>query len=971
MNRKKGLMGLLYSILLIGALQANSAENTLFDNLHKKGTIELQSKDMEENWTPRLSEQAEAKWDGRMLYLKNANSKSSALWILNKIPLVSDQEYFISGWLKANKGADYALYLENNSSGRWQNAGPIGAVAKGDWQPIIFTFKMKQLEKPSYLALQLRSGGELRLRDLIIGTKQGNKPIVNGDFEEGKLGWLLKDNAQIIENSDSSGNHALELQASDPKVNTKVISFPISVEKLQHYRLSWNVRGINGYGDSTSAHFFRVYPIDKNFRPLAGTDKWIDCMGYTQNKALEFDTLPRSTNINLVLESRAPSRILIDDFVLEKREVKKVAAQIVLDAPFYYRDGVFASNLYSKITGILAIHDKASATIELILRNGAGNTIFKQNLDTSNDNLKFTVPAPPVGENHVLTMIVKDATGKELCRENKTLRTFPKAKNEVTFTADGITLVNGHRIFPIGHWWTTERSSLDVELAFFREAGFNNLFLKRTPGVLEQAAKHDMMVVLHIQTAIHGATPEAKEKSRSKLIADIKNLSEAPNLLAYFGPDEPAWRGLPLASYSEVHDLITKLDPYHPYWINEAPRGQLRELRIYGKAADIYGCDIYPVPEGGTHSELKDKGLTSVGKYTDLFLAAANYRKPIWMILQAFAWAQCGHPDVPAEKSIYPTWKQSRFMVYNSILHGATGIQYHYLGYSPNVSDQFWKDLRQVTLELEYLQPVICADTVRPSTISCSNPDIRFMQKKYQDRNYYLITNESPKPVTALFSGLTERSLNMLFANAPLSVINGQLTLELEGRGVAVLSAATFEKASKIYKPETYVPYSQMPGRSPKLTALKANWIWYPDESRVINSACHLRRSFVLDSAIRDAKLLVIADDILTDLRINGKEVSLGKTDIDAFDIGPMLKQGDNLIEIQAKDGGAAPCACLVLLKATDKDGKQIWISSDATWEASKNGTKWQPVEVICPLGKGPWGYPFKIESFLKKCGVI
>jgi len=971
MNRKKVMMGLLYSILLIGGLQANPAKNTLFDNLHKKKAIELQSKDMEKNWSRQLSEQGEAKWDGRMLYLKKSNKKSSAYWILSKIPLVSNQEYFVSGWLKANKGARYALYVENNSSGRWQDAGPIGAVAKGNWQPIIFTFKMKQLENSSYLALQLRSSGELRLRDLILGTKQGNKPITNGDFEQEKLGWLLKDNAQIIENPDSPGNHVLELQTSDPKINARVISFPISVEKLQHYRLSWKVRGISGYGDSTRAHFFRIYPIGKNSRPLAGTDRWVDCMGYTQNKTLKFETLPRSTNINLIIESRAPSRILIDDLVLEKIEVKKVAAQIVLDAPFYYRDGVFASNLYSKITGILAIHDKASATIELTLRNGAGNTIFKQNLDASSDNLKFAVPAPPVGENHVLTMIVKDAAGKEICRENKTLRTFSKAKNEVTFTADGITLVKGHRIFPIGHWWTTGRSSLDVELAFFREAGFNNLFLKRSQGVLEKAAKHNMMVVLQIQTAIHGTTPEAKEKSRSKLITDIKKLREAPNLLAYFGPDEPLWGGRPLVSYSEVHDLVAKLDPYHPYWINEAPRGQLRELQIYGKAADIYGCDIYPVPEGGSHSALKDKGLTSVGKYTDLFLAAVNYRKPIWMILQAFAWAQCGHPKVPASKSIYPTWKQSRFMAYNSILHGATGIQYHYLGYSPNVSDQFWKDLRQVTLELEYLQPVICADTVRPSTISCSNPDIRFMQKKYQDHNYYLITNESPKTVTALFSNLSERRLNMLFASTPLSVINGQLTLKLEGRGVAVLSAATFAKASKIYKPETYVPYSQMPGRSPKLTALKANWIWYPGESRVSNSACHVRRSFVLNSAIRDAKLLVTVDDILTGVHINGKEVSLGKTGIDAFDIGPMLKQGDNLIEIQGKDGGAAPCACLVLLKITSKDGKKIWIPSDATWEASKNGTKWQPVEVICPLGNAPWGYPLKIESFLKKCDMI
>jgi len=56
-------------------------------------------------------------------------------------------------------------------------------------------------------------------------------------------------------------------------------------------------------------------------------------------------------------------------------------------------------------------------------------------------------------------------------------------------------------------------------------------------------------------------------------------------------------------------------------------------------------------------------------------------------------------------------------------------------------------------------------------------------------------------------------------------------------------------------------------------------------------------------------------------------------------------------LKYKPKTSGAAPCACLVLLKITKKDSKRIWIPSDATWEASKKRTEWQPVEVICPLG--------------------
>ena len=49
-------------------------------------------------------------------------------------------------------------------------------------------------------------------------------------------------------------------------------------------------------------------------------------------------------------------------------------------------------------------------------------------------------------------------------------------------------------------------------------------------------------------------------------------------------------------------DLV-QLDPDHPMWVNQAPRGEIEDLRPYNVTLDITGADIYPVGyPPGTHS---------------------------------------------------------------------------------------------------------------------------------------------------------------------------------------------------------------------------------------------------------------------------------------------------------------------------------------------------------------------------------
>ena len=71
------------------------------------------------------------------------------------------------------------------------------------------------------------------------------------------------------------------------------------------------------------------------------------------------------------------------------------------------------------------------------------------------------------------------------------------------------------------------------------------------------------------------------------------NLSNAPERAAKM-----------CAGMIQGYELLKKADPNHPVWMNHAPRNQVNQLAAFNRAADIVGCDIYPVPAFKTgHSD--------------------------------------------------------------------------------------------------------------------------------------------------------------------------------------------------------------------------------------------------------------------------------------------------------------------------------------------------------------------------------
>jgi hypothetical protein len=164
----------------------------------------------------------------------------------------------------------------------------------------------------------------------------------------------------------------------------------------------------------------------------------------------------------------------------------------------------------------------------------------------------------------------------------------------------------------------------------------------------------------------------------------------------------------------EGYRFLRALDPRRPIWTNHAPRNRIRTLAFYNQATDIAGCDIYPVPMPQGQSDLPNKTLSVVGDETAKNIAAVNGEKPVFMVLQGFAWRALDNRTDPG--AVYPTVAESRFMAYDAIIAGASGVLYWGCHTTPRPSP-FWSDLKAVVSELSALRPVLEAprEPVGPS----------------------------------------------------------------------------------------------------------------------------------------------------------------------------------------------------------------------------------------------------------------
>ena len=245
---------------------------------------------------------------------------------------------------------------------------------------------------------------------------------------------------------------------------------------------------------------------------------------------------------------------------------------------------------------------------------------------------------------------------------------------------------------------------------------------------------------------------------------------------------------------------MKSLDPAHPVFMNHAPRNMIPRLASYSRAADIVGCDIYPVPEYKIeHSDLADLSMASVGNYTQRMRQAAN-GKPVWMVLQGFGWGDLfTHETAEKRKELrQPTLDETRFMAFDAIVNGARGICY-WGTYLIGKDSRCWQDLKLVARELHDLQPVLSSeDAVLPMEITIDESfnsfdrPVRVLPKQVEKEIHFIVVNENKNrnPVIYNIKGIEKLNGSWytdLLSGKKARVENGVLRFPLTGQAVQVL----------------------------------------------------------------------------------------------------------------------------------------------------------------------------------------
>ena len=319
---------------------------------------------------------------------------------------------------------------------------------------------------------------------------------------------------------------------------------------------------------------------------------------------------------------------------------------------------------------------------------------------------------------------------------------------------------------------------------------------ERVEALEDPAQKAQVLKLLQEMQTAYGFTDFEKGDALSQEVWKVlAQESPQPNLKVA----DSAQRAHTMAQgFMDGRDYLKENGLKHPIWMNHAPRNTIPQLAEFNQAADMVGCDIYPIVKGfNGHSDLVNTRRSSVGDYT-LRMQAAAPDKPVWMVLQAFGWADLDK-DATEEDIIQkrrPTYNEMRFMTWDAIVNGARGVLYWGSAYIEKDSHT-WKELLSVVSELKALNPILAAPDAGPFTITHAQTwgsidrTVKVLGKEHDDTLTIIAVNEYQGGLTYTIHGLKKwegGTLHHTPTDQHDPIKNGTATLRINGYGVQVLN---------------------------------------------------------------------------------------------------------------------------------------------------------------------------------------
>ena len=310
------------------------------------------------------------------------------------------------------------------------------------------------------------------------------------------------------------------------------------------------------------------------------------------------------------------------------------------------------------------------------------------------------------------------------------------ATNKVSFSDEGVCLVNGKPFFPIGMFVYTLNSDVMADL---HEHHINTILgIGYTAKDMPLIEAHGMMVI-----------PRPTD--------DFVALKDSPSLLAWYLEDEPEEHNVAPADVKKKYDELKAKDKDHPIAV---VHDTLHGPRVYKGMCDFTISDVYPVTKDRTFP------MRAVGDYVTNTRDVNGPNWPNFAFIQTF-----GGPNSDGGKWAQPLPHEVRFMAFSALVHRANGILY--FSYWPQAPIT-WNSISKLNCDIEHLVPWLISPGKEMSGTS-SDESVQIRARKVGDSWMIVTTNISQKPIDATLTvnDLGDVKLAMPFENRNVSVKAG------------------------------------------------------------------------------------------------------------------------------------------------------------------------------------------------------
>jgi len=358
----------------------------------------------------------------------------------------------------------------------------------------------------------------------------------------------------------------------------------------------------------------------------------------------------------------------------------------------------------------------------------------------------------------------------------------------LSIDTDGMLVINGKRTFMVGIYDFAKTAAPWKDT---KAAGFNLVHTNATIDSLRLAKANGLYAWTGVG-ALNGKNEQAIRKT-------VESLREEPALILWETEDEPTFvwkKPMEIRTTAEriiaTRKFVQSLDPKRLFYLNHSPTNLVSTLRKYNDGTDAMATDVYPViPRGirnqyalwpdGQQGDFLNETISQVGQYADKMREVAGPSKPVFMVLQGFAWESIQKEPDP-KMMLYPTPAQARFMAYQAIVHGVNGILYWGLHLGP-ANNPAWQAARGVATELSRIASALAE---RPSPQKLR---LEYFETGHSlDKGIAYTIRRTPKGL--LIIAVNEDKNPVRVALHDIGGPNRNCSVEQEGRSAAVTNGA-------------------------------------------------------------------------------------------------------------------------------------------------------------------------------------